>query len=164
MIPQLGVSVLLAVFLGVPALLEAQVIQSVRALDSIQANARVQLTPAGRRLDTLPSSAQARLPAPGQVGGGSGCYDCGSWRGYASPGYLIKDPENRTLLGVAPGDSTRRVEGVVTASDVQSIIVASGREATRLAGPGFEEGLVIITLTPEGVTRWRQHAKTRSQP
>ena len=113
---------------------------------------------AGRRGDPIP-------PGPHAV---QICIDCGGW-GHtgAMPAMIFKDSEYRVVMMIGPGDTTagRDTAGGVQPAWIDRIDVIKPAAAVAALGRGFEQGILIIILTPAGSEAWRlERARRASTP
>jgi len=126
------------------------------------------LTPSRTRLDSLPRPAAAPLPAQSPANGERICVDCHGWtipRG-REPAYIIKDAAARVLAMVPPGDTSyqgsQHPVRLLEPEMIASIDVVRDSALVTVLGRGFENGLLIVTLTPAGSEAWRR--ATRPNP
>ena len=128
------------------------------------------LTPSRARVDTL-----TRLPAPVPLAIGAPatsvriCFDCHRFtiRPGTEPAFIIKDSARHVLAMVAPGDSlyfrdprhpTLEPEMIAGIEDLHDTSLV------QVLGRGFENGLLIINLTPAGTVAWQTAAVRRPTP
>ena len=126
------------------------------------------LTPSRTRPDSLPRPAAAPLPAQPPARGERICIDCHGWtipRG-REPAYIIKDAAARVLAMVPPGDTSSQGSPfpvrLLEPEMIASIDVVRDSALVTVLGRGFENGLLIVTLTPAGSEAWRR--ATRRDP
>jgi hypothetical protein len=126
------------------------------------------LTPPRVRVDTLIRLPQ---PAPLQILGSSAhiCLDCHGWaiRPGWEPAYIIKDSAARVLAMVPPGDSSYFRDprhSLAEPEMIAAVEVLRDTSLVRVLGRGFDNGLVIITLTPGGTVIWRSAAARKETP
>ena len=128
-----------------------------------QAQAPVGVTPrdtatsatAGRKADPVP-------PGPHSV---QICIDCGGWgQTGAMPAMIFKDAEYRVVMMIGPGDTTAMHDtpGGVQPAWIDRIDVIKPAAAVAALGRGFEQGIVIIVLTPAGSEAWRLERTRRA--
>jgi len=135
---------------------------------STAAQAQV-VTPSRARLDSLPRPIAAPLPGPAPANGARICIDCHGWTIPAGrqPAYIIKDAAARVLAMVPPGDTSyqesRNPVRLLEAEMIASIDVVRDSALAAVLGRGFENGLLIITLSPAGTEAW-QRATRRNPP
>ena len=115
--------------------------------------------PSRIRIDSV-SAAPLLSPFPPANGArASVCADCHGW-GWpsgAGPALIIKDSAARVLAMFPPGDSAYRSDPDYAAIDPEMIAAVQivPDTAVRPLGPGFENGIVIITLSSAGTQKWR---------
>ena len=137
---------------------------------SSEAQAQI-LTPSRTRLDSLPRPVPPPLlPGPTPANGVRICLDCHRWTipTGGQPGYIIKDASARVLAMVPPGDTSyeesKHIVRLLDAEMVNSIDVVRDSALAPVLGRGFENGLLIITLTPAGSEAWRRAARKGPPP
>ncbi len=118
------------------------------------------LTPSRPPVDTIVRPLPAPLPMLSARSGVRVCMDCHGWelRPGTEPAFIIKDSASHVLAMVPPGDSLFFRDPLHSLGEANTIAAVEVRRDTslvRVLGPGFENGLVIITLTPAGTVRWR---------
>ena len=130
------------------------------------------LTPSRVRLDTL---TRPPLPAPLPIlppgNNKRVCLDCSGWgpRPGREPAYIIKDSASHVLAMVPPGDSSYRNEqrhplNLIESGMIASVEVLHDTSVVRVLGRGFENGLLVITLTPAGTLTWRSAVARKGTP
>jgi hypothetical protein len=131
------------------------------------------LTPSRTRLDSLPRPAAASLGGPAAANGARICLDChgGTIRPGWEPAYIIKDATARVLAMVPPGDTSYqeprhpvRLLGLLDPGMIASIDVVRDSALVPVLGRGFENGLLIIALTPAGTEAWRRATRLTQTP
>jgi hypothetical protein len=87
------------------------------------------------------------------------------------PAYIIKDATARVLAIVPPGDTSYqeprhpvRLLGLLEPEMIASIDVVRDSALVPVLGRGFENGLLIITLTPAGTEAWRRATRRTQTP
>jgi hypothetical protein len=131
------------------------------------------LTPSRTRLDSLPRPAAAALSGQAPAKGVRICFDCdgGTIRPGQEPAYIIKDATARVLAMVPPGDTSYqephhpvRLLGLLEPGMIASIDVVRDTALVPVLGRGFENGLIIIALTPAGTEAWRRATRRTQTP
>jgi len=129
-------------------------------------------TPSRTRLDTLPRPVAASLPGQMPANGVRIDIDGGHYtiRPGHEPAYIIKDATARVLAMVPPGDTSSQEPGhalrlldLLEPGMIASINVVRDSALAPVLGRGFENGLIIVALTPSGTEAWRRAAR-RTQP
>lgn len=82
------------------------------------------------------------------------------------PGLIVKDSAARVLATVASGDSTtiRNLVGAIEPEMIGTIDIVRDSSLTLTLGRGFENGLIVITLSPAGTLEWQRRASAKSRP
>ena len=129
------------------------------------------LTPSRVRVDTLTRLPQptplAILPPENAV---RICLDCRGWRELrpgAEPAFIIKDSAAHVLAMILPGDSSYRRDPrhpVLEPGMIAAVEVLHDTSLVRVLGRGFENGLLIVTLTPAGTAAWRSAMARKETP
>jgi len=136
---------------------------------ALSSKGQAQVTPSRTRLDSLPRPIAAPLPGPAPANGVRICIDCHGWTipPGRQPAYIIKDATARVLAMVPPGDTSyqesRNPVRLLEAEMIASIDVVRDSALVPVLGRGFENGLLIITLSPAGTEAW-QRATRRNPP
>ncbi len=127
------------------------------------------VTPSRQRADTL-----NRLPLPTPVAivpSGTAvriCLDCSGWpqlRPDKAPAFIIKDSAAHVLAMIPPGDSSYSRDTRYPALEpemIATVEVLHDSSLVRVLGRGFENGLLIVTLTPAGTITWRAAAARKA--
>jgi hypothetical protein len=99
------------------------------------------------------------------------CIDCHGWgRVGDMPAMIIKDATYRVVWMVAPSDTgaARDTTGDVEPAWIAKIDIVKPAEAVAALGRGFENGILVVVLTPAGSEAWRlrrsQRPTTRVAP
>jgi hypothetical protein len=126
------------------------------------------VTPSRVRFDTLDRLPQP-APLPGVPPGGIHiCMDCNAWRQLrpgSSPAFIIKDSAAHVLAMIPPGDSSLGrdpLHPALEAEMIATVEVLHDTSLVRVLGRGFENGIVIVTLTPAGTITWRAAAARKA--
>lgn len=125
------------------------------------------LTPSRARVDTLTRLA---LPASVAPTGSLRIHLDGSpytIRPGTEPALIIKDSAAHVLAMVAPGDSLFFRDALHPTLEPKMIATMEALHDTslvRVLGRGFENGLLIINLTPAGTVAWRSAAVRKPTP
>jgi hypothetical protein len=130
------------------------------------------LTPSRIRLDTL---IRVPLPAPPTFPAATGmriCVDCngmGGPRPGKEPAFVIKDAAMRVLAMVPPGDTSalndpRHPLRLLEREMIAAIDVVTDSALVRVLGRGFENGLLVFTLSPAGTEAWRRAIARKETP
>lgn len=132
------------------------------------------LTPSRMRLDSLPRPVAASLPGQMPANGVPIHIDRGHYtiRPGQEPAYIIKDATTRVLAMVPPGDTSSQGLGhplwlldLLEPGMIASINVVRDSALAPVLGRGFENGLIIVALTPSGTEAWRRAARqTQKSP
>jgi hypothetical protein len=129
------------------------------------------LTPSRVRVDTL-----TRLPQPTPLAilpPGNAmrvCLDCHGWRELRpgmEPAFIIKDSAAHVLAMIPPGDSAYRRDPwprLLEPGMIAGVEVLHDTSLVRVLGRGFENGLLIITLTPAGTATWQSAVAREATP
>lgn len=115
------------------------------------------------QMDTIaavPGTASRVRPMHGD--GPRVCMDCGGWGPApgSEPAFIIKDSGARVLAMVPPGDSVYSRGGRHPIPHVDPALIAEIKvvrdTSVRALGPGFGNGIIVITLTPAGSDAYRR--------
>jgi hypothetical protein len=116
------------------------------------------LTPSRPQLDTLPRPHRSLPLSVGTPTPFSGprfrIEERFSFRPGTEPAYILKDSAARVLVMVPPGNASSSLSRLEL-DQIAGIEVVSGDSLVRVLGKGFENGLIIITLTPPATPVWR---------
>jgi hypothetical protein len=131
------------------------------------------LMPSRTRLDSLPRPVAASLPGQMPARGVRTHIDDGRYTippGH-EPAYIVKDATARVLAMVPPGDTSSqepghplRLLGLLELGMIASIDVVRDSALAPVLGRGFENGLIIVALTPSGTEAWRRAARRAQTP
>jgi hypothetical protein len=128
------------------------------------------VTPSRERVDTL-----IRLPQPTPLAILLGtktariCLDCNGLRQIrpgTEPAFIIKDSASHILAMIPPGDSSypAPIFAALEPGMIAAVEVPRDTSLVRVLGRGFENGLIIVTLTPAGTVTWRAAAARKATP
>lgn len=127
------------------------------------------VTPSRERVDTLP-----RLPQPTPLAKLLGttvriCIDCNGFRTIrpgTAPAFIIKDSASHILAMIPPGDSSYPgpIFAALEPGMIAAVEVRRDSALVRVLGRGFENGLIIVTLSPAGTVTWRAAAARKATP
>ena len=119
-------------------------------------------TPTRARIDTVTQLPSAARPRQQPAGGRRICVDCGGgFRPERAPAYIIKDSAARVLAMIAPGDTnSAHPYRLIKPEAIASISVVLDSVAVRVLGRGFENGIMVLTLSPAGTIDWLRATKS----
>ena len=131
------------------------------------------LTPSRVRVDTL-----TPLPQPTPLSvlpPGSFVHVCLDYcpgrrppRAGWEPAFIIKDSATHVLAMIPPGDSSYgrdpRHPLNLDLGMIAAVEVVHDTSLVRVLGRGFENGLVMVTLTPAGTMAWQSAAARKATP
>ena len=88
------------------------------------------------------------------------------------PAFIIKDSAAHVLAMVPPGDSSYSRDprhplhllDLLESGTIAGVEVLHDTSLVRLLGRGFENGLVMITLTPAGTMAWQSAVAWKATP
>jgi hypothetical protein len=86
------------------------------------------------------------------------CIDCHGWGRFGdAPAMIIKDAAYQVVMMVVPGDTlaVRDSTGDVEPAWIERIDIVKPAAAVAALGRGFEQGILVIVLTPAGSDAWR---------
>lgn len=128
------------------------------------------LTPSRARIDTstrLPPPVPLAIVAPTasmRIHLDGGRYTI---RPGTEPALIIKDSAAHVLAMIAPGDSLYfrdALHPTLEPDMIAAMEVLHDTSLVRVLGRGFENGLLIINLTPAGTVAWRSAAARKPTP
>ena len=132
---------------------------------------RAQIAPGVPPRDTATAASGSQNGAPGAGPSPHAvkiCIDCHGWGSTSIfPTIILKDAEYRVVMITAPGDTiaARDTAEGVDPSWIDRIDIIKPAAAVAALGRGFEQGIVVVVLTPAGSEAWRlQRTKRRASP